>query len=132
MELPLDHVAIATDSIASLQPVFESLLGARGSAPERVESQGVDVVFIGSGPGRIELIQPTRSDSGVARFLERRGPGLHHIAYRVDDVARELQRLIDAGHEAIDTAPRPGAHGHRVAFLHPRTAGGVLIELVGP
>lgn len=131
MQLPLDHVAIAVDSIAAAQPLFESLIGANGSAVERVASQGVDVTFIGHGPGRLELIAPTDPGSPVGRFLERRGPGLHHLAYRVPDLSAALARLAAQGIELIDRTPRPGAGGHQVAFLHPRSTGGVLIELVG-
>ncbi|HSJ09677.1 MAG TPA: methylmalonyl-CoA epimerase [Longimicrobiales bacterium] len=131
MQLPLDHVAIAVDSLAAAQPIFESLIGAKGSAVERVAAQGVDVVFIGEGPGRLELLEPLSPDSAVGRFLARRGGGLHHIAYRVPDLEAALARLSEAGVELIDREPRAGAHGHRVAFLHPRSTGGVLVELVG-
>lgn len=131
MQLPLDHVAIAVESIAASQPLFESLLGVSGSRVERVEAQGVDVAFIGTGPGRLELLQPTGPDTAVGRFLTRRGPGLHHIAYRVPDLEAALAGFAAAGVELIDREPRAGAHGHRVAFLHPRSTGGVLIELVG-
>lgn len=131
MQLPLDHVAIAVENLTTAQPVFESLLGVRGSPVERVAGQGVDVVFIGEGEGRLELLEPLTPDSAVGRFLARRGPGLHHIAYRVPDLEAALARLSADGVELIDRAPRPGAHGHRVAFLHPRSTGGVLVELVG-
>lgn len=130
MQLPLDHVAIAVESIAASRPIFESLIGAAGSPVESVPSQGVDVVFIGTGPGRIELLEARGADTAVGRFLARRGPGLHHVAYRVPDLDAALARLAAGGIELIDTVPRPGAGGHRVAFLHPRSTGGVLIELV--
>lgn len=130
MELPLDHVAIAVPSLASARAVFESLMGASGTAPETVPAQRVTVQFIGQGVGRLELLEPTSPDSPVARFLERRGPGLHHIAYRVVDLAAELGRLAAAGVELIDRVPRPGAGGHRVAFIHPSSCSGVLVELV--
>lgn len=130
MNLPLDHVAIAVTSIAESLPLFESLLGAESSAVERVGSQGVDVVFVGNGPGRLELLEAAAADSPIARFLERRGPGLHHIAYRVDDIEAALARCAEQGILLIDTVPRSGAGGHRVAFLHPRSTHGVLIELV--
>lgn len=132
MKLPLDHVAIAVESIAASRAVFETLLNAEGSSVEHIASQQVNVLFIGTAAGRIELLEPTAPDSAVARFLARRGPGLHHIAYHAADLDAELQRAADAGYELIDRAPRPGAGGHRVAFLHPRSTGGVLIELVGP
>lgn len=131
MEHPLDHVAIAVPSIAAALPFYESVSGAPGSPPEDVPAQGVRVVFVGAGPGRIELLEPLTTDSPVGRFLEKRGAGLHHVAYRVPDVAAELQRLAAAGTELIDRVPRAGAHGHRVAFIHPRASGGVLVELVG-
>ncbi len=128
--LELDHVAIAVASIASALPTFEALTGARGSTPEAVDAQGVAVSFVGEGAGKLELIEPLSPESGVARFLEKRGPGLHHVAYRVTDLAGTLDRLAAAGVQLIDRAPRPGAHGHLVAFIHPRSAGGVLVELV--
>lgn len=130
MQLPLDHVAIAVESITASLPLFESLIGAAGSPIEQVASQGVAVSFIGAGPGRIELIEPTGADTAVGRFLARRGPGLHHLAYRVDDIDAALARLAADGVELIDRIPRTGAHGRRVAFVHPRSTGGVLIELV--
>jgi methylmalonyl-CoA epimerase len=126
----LDHVAIAVASIDEALPVFELLTGGVGSPRERVESQGVDVVFVGTGVGRLELIEPVSPDSPVARFLEKRGPGLHHLAYRVPDIEAALARLSAAGMRLIDERPRPGAHGRLVAFVHPASTGGVLIELV--
>ena len=128
--LPLDHVAIAVESIATALPTFEALTGARGSFPEAVAAQGVAVAFLGEGAGKLELIEPLSPESGVARFLARRGPGLHHLAYRVTDLAGTLDRLAAAGVRLIDRQPRPGAGGHRVAFIHPQSAGGVLMELV--
>ncbi len=130
MERTLDHVAIAVPSIVTALPVYETLLGATGSVPERVEEQGVSVVFLGSGAGRIELLEPLGPDSPVARFLAKRGAGLHHIAYRVPDLAAALVECTAEGLEPIDATPRIGAHGRRVAFLHPRSTSGVLIELV--
>ena len=129
-QLELDHVAIAVQSITDALPTFEALVGATGSAAERVESQGVAVAFVGEAAGKLELIEPLSAESGVGRFLAKRGPGIHHLAYRVPDLAATLERLAADGVELIDRVPRPGAHGHRVAFLHPRSTGGVLIELV--
>ena len=130
MELPVDHVAIAVPSIAAALPLFELLAQATGSRVERVESQKVDVAFIGTGAGKIELLQPTAPDSTVQRFLDKRGAGLHHIAYRVTDIEGALERLAAAGIRLIDEKPRAGAGGHRVAFLHPQSTHGVLVELV--
>lgn len=130
MEFPLDHIAIAVPSITDALPLYELIAGARSSTVERVESQHVDVVFVGSGTTRIELLQPTSPESTVQRFLDRRGPGLHHIAYRVADIEATLKRLSDAGIRLLDEKGRPGAGGHKVAFLHPQSTGGILIELV--
>lgn len=126
----VDHVGIAVHSLDEALPVWETLSGAAGTGREVVESQGVEVVFVGSGAGRIELMAPTRPDSPVARFLERRGSGMHHVCYRVPDISAALAALSEEGFELIDREPRSGAHGHRVAFLHPRSANGVLVELV--
>lgn len=129
-QLPLDHVAIAVASIEEALPVYELLTGARSSPRERVESQGVDVVFVGTGVGRLELIEPTSPNSPVGRFLQKRGPGLHHVAYRVPDLGAALARLAAQGVRLIDEQPRPGAHVRLVAFVHPASTGGVLVELV--
>lgn len=128
--LPLDHVAIAVPSIDDVLPILEAVTGARRSHRERVDDQGVELAFIGTGDGRLEILEPLAPDTPVARFLDRHGPGLHHIAYRVADIDTALSDLAARGFELIDTEPRPGAMGHRVAFLHPRGTGGVLIELV--
>lgn len=126
----LDHVGIAVRSLDDSLPLFESITGGKGYGREAVESQGVEVVFLGEGEGRLELLAPLRPDSPVAKFLEKRGPGMHHLCYRVADVAAELARYQAEGAELIDRVPRSGAHGHRVAFLHPRSTGGVLVELL--
>ena len=130
MELPLDHIAVAVPSITDALPLYELIAGAKSSPVERVESQGVDVAMVGSGTTRIELLEPVSPDSTVQRFLDRRGAGLHHIAYRVAELDRTLERLAAAGIQLIDHKGRPGAGGHNVAFLHPKSTGGILIELV--
>ena len=130
VELPLDHVAIAVPSIAAVLPMFEAIAGASGTPPEAVPAQHVNVTFVGGKDTRIELVEPSSEDSTVQRFLDRRGAGLHHIAYRVADLSAALERLSEAGFRLIDSKPRPGAGGHHVAFLHPQSTGGVLIELV--
>ena len=131
MKLRLDHVAIAVESLATALPLFESLTGGVGSAIEEIAAQGVKVAFVGSGGGRLELLEPLAAETPVGRFLRRRGPGLHHIAYRVPDLQKTLDALAARGVTLIDRTPRPGAGGHQVAFLHPSSTGGVLIELVG-
>ena len=129
-ERTLDHVGIAVASLDESLPPWESLAGASGSGRERVESQGVEVIFLGSGAGRVELLAPTRPDSPIARFLERHGPGMHHLCYRVPDLRAALALHEAEGFRLIDREPRAGAHGHLVAFLHPRSTGGTLIELL--
>lgn len=129
-ERTVDHVGIAVPSLDEALPIWEELAGAPGTGREAVGSQGVEVVFVGTGAGRVELLAPTDPASPVARFLERRGPGLHHICYRVPHLPAALAELERDGYQLIDREPRAGAHGHRVAFLHPRTSGGVLVELV--
>jgi methylmalonyl-CoA/ethylmalonyl-CoA epimerase len=121
---PIDHVAVAVHSIEEGRRLFEFLSGAQCSQPETLEAQGVRVAFVGF----VELLEPLAPDTAVGRFLERRGPGLHHVAYRTADLEADLERLEAEGIELIDRQPRPGAGGHRVAFLKP--TGGVLIELV--
>jgi methylmalonyl-CoA/ethylmalonyl-CoA epimerase len=130
VEFPLDHVAIAVPSITAVMPLFESLIGSPSSPIEAVTSQRVNVAFVGRGAGRLELIEPSGADSPIHKFLDRRGSGLHHIAYRVHDLRTALRRAAAAGIELIDPEPRPGAGGHLVAFLHPASTSGVLIELV--
>lgn len=123
-------MGIAVPSLDEALPLWEALTGAKGSGREVVESQGVEVVFVGSGAGRVELVAPVRADSALARHLERRGSGMHHLCYRVPDLRAALAEHERAGDRLIDREPRAGAHGHLVAFLHPKSTGGVLIELV--
>jgi methylmalonyl-CoA/ethylmalonyl-CoA epimerase len=123
---PLDHVGVAVASIRDSVPTFEPITGATCSSIEELPAHDVNVAFFGS----IELIEPRSSTSPVARFLARRGPGIHHIAYRVSDLRATLQDLNTRGFLLIDEEPRPGARGHLVAFIHPKSTGGSLIELV--
>lgn len=122
----LDHVAIAVRSLAEAAPLYERMEGLPGSPPEEIPGQGVRVLFVGG----IELLEPLGPGTPVGRFLDRRGPGLHHVAWRVPDLPSALAELEASGIELIDRVPREGARGHRVAFLHPRSTGGVLVELV--
>lgn len=123
---PLDHVGIAVPSLEEACRLFEVLLGETSSPPEVLEAQGVRIAFVGA----VELLEPLGPQTTIGRFLERRGAGLHHFAYRIDDIESELARLDAQGLELIDPVPRPGANGHLVAFLHPSSTQGVLIELV--
>ncbi len=124
--MEFDHVAIAVRSFDELVPLLERLGGVEATPPRRVESQGVEVCFVGS----VELIRPLAGGNGVSRFIERRGPGLHHVAYRVHDVGKSMNGMKAEGYVFTSDAPMKGAGGHRIAFLHPRSAGGVLVELV--
>jgi methylmalonyl-CoA epimerase len=125
---PLDHVAVAVASIEEARALFELVTGEVCSPVESIESQGVKVAFVGS----VELLEPTDPQGTVARFLERRGSGLHHVAFRVPDLEAALSELAAQGVRLIDEVPRIGARGHRVAFLHPGSTQGALIELVQP
>ncbi len=124
--LPLDHVGVAVPSIQESAATFEPITGATCSTIEELPEQDVNVAFVGS----IELIEPRSDTSPVARFLTRRGPGIHHVAYRVSDLRATLQDLNTRGFQLIDDEPRLGARGHLVAFVHPESTGGTLIELV--
>ncbi|MGH7458968.1 MAG: methylmalonyl-CoA epimerase [Longimicrobiaceae bacterium] len=126
----LDHVGLAVRDLDESLPLFQDLASARSSRRERVDSQGVEVSFVGTGAGKIELLAPTRPDSPLARFLEERGPGLHHICYRVPDLRAALLAHERAGYRLIDRRPRAGAGGHSIGFLHPSSTGGVLVELL--
>jgi methylmalonyl-CoA/ethylmalonyl-CoA epimerase len=126
----LDHVAIAVPSIAAARAVYVAALGLPESGVEHVADQKVNVLMVYAGTQRIELVEPAAPDSPISGFLAKRGPGLHHLAYRVDDVAAAIERLQQAGLRLIDTVPRAGAHGTRIAFVHPSATGGVLTELV--
>lgn len=125
----IDHVGIAVNSLDEAVPRWRAILGRAPGGRELVEDEGVRVAFFGEGPGRIELLEPVEGDSPVARHLERRGPGIHHVCFRVEDLEKALDRARRAGAEPIPPDLREGAEGRRVAFLHPRSAGGVLVEL---
>jgi methylmalonyl-CoA epimerase len=126
----LHHVAIAVTSIAEARAVYIDVLGLSCGQVEHVPDQKVNVLVCHAGAQRIELVEPAASDSPISAFLAKRGGGLHHMAYRVNDLAAALATLKAAGVRLIDEAPRPGSHGTRIAFLHPKSTGGVLTELV--
>ena len=125
----IDHLGIAVNSLDASVPLYAALLGENPKAREEVPSEGVRVALFGTGSGRIELLEPMNDESPIATFLARRGPGLHHVCFRVADLTSALQQARDAGATVIPPDIRHGAGGHRVAFLHPRSTGGVLIEL---
>ena len=125
----LSHVAIATPDADALAATLERALGATRGAEELLDGGALRVVFLTLGPVTLELLEPRSADHTVAKFLEKRGPGLHHVSLEVADARTMLARCEAAGIELIDRAPRAGAHGSEVAFLHPKSLGGVLIEL---
>jgi methylmalonyl-CoA epimerase len=125
----IDHIAIAVHSIEEALQAYEGALGLELADVGEVPEQGVRVAFLPTGESELELVEPLTSESGVAKFLEKRGEGIHHICFEVDDIEAALQDLADKGVRLIDEQPRQGAHG-RVAFLHPKSTHGVLIELI--
>jgi methylmalonyl-CoA epimerase len=128
----IDHVGVAVEDIDAALPFYENVLKMPLVHRETVAEQGVHAALLDVGDGHIELIAPIGPETGVGKFLSRRGPGLHHVAYRVDDVAAVLAALAADGVRLIDEQPRTGIRGSRVAFLHPASTGGVLTEIVQP
>ena len=126
----IDHVAIAVNDLEAAIAYYQATFGAEVDHREVVESDGVEEALLKVADSYIQLLTPTRDDSPVARYLERKGEGLHHIGYRVDDCGVALQAVKDGGGRVIDEAPRPGSRGTTVAFVHPKAAFGTLIELV--
>jgi len=124
------HVGIAVADLDASLLVYEELFGARLEHRESVEDQGVEAASLRVGESRIELLRPLGPDTPVGRFLAKRGPGMHHVAFEVDDVGAELVRLRAEGAQLIDDAPRRGLFGLQVAFVHPEATGGVLAEFV--
>ena len=126
----IDHVAIAVNDLEAAIAYYEQAFGATVAHREVVESDGVEEALLAVAESYVQLLTPTRPDSPVAKAIEKRGEGLHHIGYRVDDCAAALQSVKDGGGRVIDEAPRPGSRGTTVAFVHPKTSFGTLIELV--
>ncbi len=127
----IHHVGVAVADLDEAVATWGLLFGAEVEVRETVASQGVETAVLRVGGDRVELLASLAADTPVGRFLERRGPGMHHLAFEVDDVAAELERLAAGGAELIDDHPRPGLEGRDVAFIHPHATGGVLAELVG-
>lgn len=128
MTIKINHVAIAVSDIEESQTFWRDVLGLSAGKAYREEAQGVDVAFFDAGGTRVELVAPVSDEGGVARFLEKRGPGLHHLCFEVDDVAATLRELAANGVELIDETPRLNKKGIKVAFVHPKSTGGVLVE----
>jgi len=125
----INHIGVAVNSIEESAPLYRDVYGMTDEGVEVVEEQKVKVAFFAVGESRIELLEPTSDDSPVAKFIAKNGPGVHHIAYEVDDVCAEIARLKAEGVRLIDEVPRCGAHQTQIAFLHPKSSGGVLTEM---
>ena len=128
--LRIHHVGMAVDDLDEAVDTYERLLGATVERRATVEDQGVEAASLRLGEGRVELMESLGEDTPVGRFLSKRGPGMHHVAYEVADLPAALRHLSDGGAELIDEAPRPGLFGMQVAFVHPDAVHGVLSELV--
>lgn len=125
----IDHIGIAVHSLEEALPFYRDALGMTLAGTEEVANQKVRVALLTIGESKIELLEPTSADSPVAKFLERNGSGVHHLAYSVADIEAVIAGLTAKGTRMIDAAPRDGAHGARIAFIHPKSSGGVLTEL---
>ena len=125
----INHIGVAVTSIEEALPFYRDSLGMTLSGTEEVTSQLVKVAFLSIGESKIELLEPTSPESPVAKFLEKNGPGVHHVAYGVNDIEAAIASLTAGGTRMIDAVPRLGAHGARIAFIHPKSSGGVLTEL---
>jgi methylmalonyl-CoA/ethylmalonyl-CoA epimerase len=128
----IDHIGVATDDLDAAVALYEGTLGMPVAHRETVESQGVEAVLLDIGEGHVELLRPLGPDTPIGKYLDNKGPGLHHVAYAVDDIEGVLGKLKEAGIEMIDSEPRVGIRQSRVAFVHPRSTGGVLTEIVEP
>lgn len=125
----IEHLGIAVKDLDSSAKIYEDLFDAAAYKEELVESEGVRTLFFMIGESKIELLQATNPDSPIAKFIEKRGEGIHHIAFEVNDIESELKRLKSLGYQLIHEMPKDGADNKRIAFLHPKSTGGVLIEL---
>jgi methylmalonyl-CoA/ethylmalonyl-CoA epimerase len=128
----IDHIGVAVEDLGAALALYSGPLGLSGVHRETVAEQGVEAALLDVGDGHVELLAPLDPDSPVGRFLNRRGPGLHHVAYRVQDIDAALQEARAAGLRLLDEQSRTGIRGSRVAFLHPEATGGVLTEIVQP
>ena len=128
--MKIDHLGIAVKSIDEALNFYQQMLGLSLAGTEIVADQGAEVAMLPIGESRIELLQPTGDDTPIGKFLAKRGSGIHHICLEVDDLVAQLAQMQAQGAQLIDEQPRRGAGGHLIAFVHPKTTGGVLIELV--
>lgn len=125
----IEHIGIAVKDLEASNALFTKLFGKENYKVETVEREGVSTSFFEAGPTKIELLAATRPDSPIAKFIEKKGEGIHHLAFAVDDIEAEITRLKAEGFQLISEEPKPGADGKIIAFLHPKSSNGVLIEL---
>ena len=125
----IEHIGIAVKDLEASNTLFEKLLGVPHYKTEEVASEGVKTSFFKSGPNKIELLEATKPDSPIAKYLEKKGEGIHHIAFAVEDIASEIERLKGEGFVVLNETPKKGADNKQVAFLHPKGTNGVLVEL---
>lgn len=125
----IEHIGIAVKDLKISNPIFEKLLGTACYKEEEVQSEGVKTAFFKTGPNKIELLEATNDDSPIAKFIDKKGEGVHHIAFAVDDIVSEIARLKEEGFIVLNDKPKKGADNKLVAFLHPKSTNGVLIEL---
>lgn len=128
----VNHIGIAVEDIDKALVLYRDQLGMRLMGIETLPDRGLKVAFLDGGGVEIELLQSIQPDTTIARFIEKRGPGIHHVALEVEDIQAHLDALDASGVQLVDRTPRPGAQGSSTAFLHPRSAGGVLLELMTP
>ena len=128
----IDHIGVAVEDLEGAVALYRDRLGMREQHRETVEEQGVDAVLLEIGEGHVELLSPLGPDTAVGRFLDKNGPGMHHVAYQTDDIDSALNSVREAGMRLIDEEPRVGIRGSRVAFIHPKATGGDLTEIVEP
>jgi methylmalonyl-CoA/ethylmalonyl-CoA epimerase len=128
-EIKIDHIAVVVDDLQSALGFWQNAMGLELGAVEDVKEEAVEVAFLSVGSSHIELVRPTTDDSGIAKYLAKRGPGMHHICLAVEDIESAMAKLMSSGIELINETPRIKANGTRYAFVHPKSTGGVLVEL---
>jgi len=129
MSVKLSHVGIAIENLADAVEAFSVIFNRQPESREQVADQKVTTAIFDAGESRVELLEATAPDSPIAKYIDKRGPGIHHIALQVDDIVAELSRLKSAGIRLIDETPRKGAEGALIAFIHPKSTAGILVEL---
>ncbi len=127
--MKLEHIGIAVNNLQEANQLFMKLMGKEYYKTEAVETEGVTTSFFKAGEAKIELLEATSPNSPIARFIEKKGQGIHHIAFEVEDIEAEIQRLKGLGFQVLNETPKPGADNKLVCFLHPKSANGVLVEL---